>query len=98
VFVKDLLERLCNLLGVTTNGILDIVYSIFLDKIKTVVINPDGKDYYKSVFDYLEIFIFGASVFPSYSRDLKLFSLITIAIGALQIIIASVALKNQFNE
>ena len=97
VFVKDILESLFSLFGIPVNGDLDFLYSSFLDTIKSVESSEISKNLYKIVFKPLEIISYVAGWIPSYSRDLKLFSLITIAIGALQIIIGLVALKNQLD-
>lgn len=95
VFVKNILDSICDLLGIPTNGNLDILYSEFVKQIKKAVVDQDFKKNYKNVFKPLDYISYGAGWIPSYSRDLKLFSLITIMIGALQMIIGFVALCNE---
>ncbi|MFX0029655.1 MAG: PKD domain-containing protein [Candidatus Hermodarchaeota archaeon] len=97
VFVKDILESLFNLFGIPINGDLDSLYDSFLDEIYSKKISKTNKELYKSVFQALDYISYGAGWIPSYSRDLKLFSLITIAIGALQIIVGFTALVNEIN-
>ena len=102
-FVKNLLVMLCESLGLPTDGNLDFVYSEFVDLIFSAAEkqddeeadDDDDKGLYNLVFKALDKFARGVSATASYSRDLKLFSLITIVIGVLQIIVGTVALSNQ---
>ncbi|MFX1514180.1 MAG: hypothetical protein ACFFCQ_16505 [Promethearchaeota archaeon] len=60
--------------------------------------NKDKEDPYDYVFNTLDFLSYSVGSIQGYNKDLKIFSAIVIAIGDLQLIVASIALYNHINE